>query len=213
MTIRRLRRHVLGIAGLAGGLALAMAAPAAAEVNIPEGGAISPDSVFVINFQVQGGCGDLATDTLEVTIPEEVSNPTPEAVPGWDVEFETEGDRIALVRWSGSEVPPGTFFELAMRVGFPDTPGATIAFPVVQRCGVEEEVSAPSVVLQQRFGPRNILELDETVEANSVAIADLEERDSELAARADEQEERLRSLEETIDALGDFGFPVVPEEE
>jgi uncharacterized protein YcnI len=75
------------LAGTLASLMVAGALPASA-VNIPEGGAVTPDSVFLFHFRVIEGCEGLPTDELEVTIPEGVTNPKPEAVAGWDVEIE-----------------------------------------------------------------------------------------------------------------------------
>ena len=136
--------------GLSAAMLIAFAAPVLGEnVNIPEGGAVTPGSVFVINFQVQAGCDGLPMDTLEVTIPEAVDNPLPEDVPGWTVESETapasDGtSRVSLVRWSGGLLEDGAFAEFGLRAGFPDEPGSTIEFPVVQRCGDEMLASVGS---------------------------------------------------------------------
>lgn len=175
----------------AGALAL-VAAPAAA-VNIPEGGAVTPDSVFVIHFQVQEGCDGAATDALEVTIPAQVSNPLPEAVPGWDVAVDTlddessdgDADALTIVRWTGGSLQDGAFAEFGLRARFPDEPGASIAFPVVQRCGLVERIwsgsdgdsPAPTVTLTERFGPRDLVELNDSVAALSSQV---EEMDAEL---------------------------------
>lgn len=175
----------------AGALAL-VAAPVAA-VNIPEGGAVTPDSVFVIHFQVQEGCDGAPTDALEVTIPAQISNPLPEAAPGWDVAVGTlddessDGDAepLTVVRWTGGSLQDGAFAEFGLRARFPDEPGASIAFPVVQRCGLVERTwsgsdgdsPAPTVTLTERFGPRDLVELSDSVAALSSQI---EEMDAEL---------------------------------
>ena len=54
-------------------------------VSIPEGGAVTPGSSFLFHLQVTSTCDGLPMDELEVTIPEGVTNPTPEVAPGWDV--------------------------------------------------------------------------------------------------------------------------------
>lgn len=79
---------------LAGGLASLMLAGSlpAAAVNIPEGGAVTPDSVFVFHLRVVEGCDGLPMDELEVTIPESVLNPKPESVAGWDTTLEIPGE-------------------------------------------------------------------------------------------------------------------------
>jgi len=167
-----LRRTIA--ATISAGMLIGLAAPVVA-VNIPEGGAVTPDSVQVINFQVQEGCDGMPVDTLEVTIPESVSNPTPEAVPGWTIETETadDGDTITLVRWTGGSMPDESFLEFGMRAGFPDEPDATIEFPVVKHCGTLLVDYAPTVTLQPRLGPRSLLELQEAVSALSAEVDEL----------------------------------------
>lgn len=82
------RRAIL--AGTLAGLMVAGTVPASA-VNIPEGGAVTPDSVFLFHLRVIEGCEGLPMDSLEVTIPEAVGNPTPAAVAGWDTTIEVPG--------------------------------------------------------------------------------------------------------------------------
>lgn len=224
--------NILTRGAVAAGLTGLLAAPAAA-VNIPEGGAVSADSVFVINFQVQEGCAGAPTDALAVTIPASIENPQPESVSGWEVTLETvpaegddaEGERT-VVRWSGGPLPDGTFKEFGLRARFPDEPGATIAFPVVQTCGSierawtddEGEMAAPTVTLNERFGPRDILELrDSMVQLRSdfdelreqlggVDAANLRSRVRDTEDAVQDVLERMDDVEERLDELaGDGG--------
>lgn len=207
------------VAGLSAAMLVAFAAPVLGQnVNIPEGGAVTPGSVFVLNFQVQEGCDGLPMDTLEVTIPEAVDNPLPEDVPGWTVESETvpaaDGtSRVSLVRWSGGPLEDGTFYEFGLRAGFPDEPDRTIEFPVVQRCGDEMRTSAPTVLLAPRFGPQDLIGLSDSVAAIRAKVEDLGSRlggvDPEnLRTRVSDDESaieeimgRLDTLAERLDAL------------
>ncbi len=216
-------------AAVLAGLAGLVAAPAAA-VNIPEGGAVTPDSVFVINFQVQEGCDGAPTDALEVTIPDSVESPLPESVSGWDVTVESmatgdDGGEQTVVRWSGGPLPDGTFKEFGLRAGFPDDPGAVIAFPVVQRCGDAElawiddsgQMAAPTVTLSERFGPRDIADLDASVaqlqeeskalteQIGSVDVANLRSRVSDTEDALKEVTDRLDGIEEQLGQLAGNG--------
>ena len=170
------------VAGLTAAMLITFAAPVlGGNVNIPEGGAVTPDSVFVINFQVQEGCDGLPMDALEVTIPEVVNNPVPEGVPGWTVETETvpasDGtSRVTLVRWSGGPMEDGTFYEFGLRAGFPDEPDSTIEFPVVQRCGDVMSTSAPTVVLTPRVDQQDLVALSDSVAAIRTQVEALESR-------------------------------------
>ena len=214
-TMTRPMPTILMRGAVAAGLAGLVAAPAAA-VNIPEGGAVTPDSVFVINFQVQEGCDGQPTDALAVTVPAAVQSPLPESVSGWDVTVEpVDGDGgETIVRWSGGPLPDGAFKEFGLRARFPDEPGGTIAFPVVQTCGTVErawtdedgEMAAPTVTLSERFGPRDIAALDDAV---AQLRSDIDELSSQLGgvdaanlrSRVSDAEEGLQTLLERIDGL------------
>jgi uncharacterized protein YcnI len=204
---------------VAAGLTGLIAAPAAA-VNIPEGGAVTADSVFVINFQVQEGCDGAPTDALTVTIPYSIQSPQPEWVSGWDLTVETvpaEGDgdgEQTVVRWSGGPLPSGTFKEFGLRARFPDEPGATIAFPVVQTCGSVErawvddggEMAAPTVTLNERFGPRDILDLRDGVGALRTEFDELREQlggvdAANLRSRVSDTEGSLEQIAERLEAV------------
>lgn len=217
----------------AGALAL-LAAPASA-VNIPEGGAVTPDSVFVIHFQVNESCDGAPTDGLEVTIPDVVSNPQPEEVSGWNVEVATldpaddpdAGDEASagptVVRWSGGVIEEGTFGEFGLRARFPDEPGVTIAFPVVQHCGLVERVftegddedPAPTVTLTERFGPRDIADLSDSVaqmqaqidalsaQVGNVDVPNLRSRVSDAEDAVQELETRIDDLDTRLNAVED----------
>ncbi len=222
-------------AAVLAGLAGLVAAPAAA-VNIPEGGAVTPDSVLVINFQVQEGCDGAPTDALEVTIPDSVQSPLPESVPGWDVTVEStasegDGGEQTVVRWSGGSLPDGTFQEFGLRARFPDDPGATIAFPVVQRCGDTAlawtddggDMAAPTVTLSERFGPRDIAELDDSVaqlqtqldelttQLGSVDATNLRSRVSDVEDGLKEVMDRLDGIDEQLGQLPGDGQPAPTE--
>lgn len=87
------------------------------DTSIPEGGAVTPDSVFVIHFQVREGCEGAATDTLEVAVPASVKNPTPEAIDGWDVAVtpaEPGTSVSTTVTWTGGPLEDGSFKEFGL---------------------------------------------------------------------------------------------------
>ena len=142
-----------------------LAAPVAANVNIPEGRAVEADSVSIIHLAVLHGCDGEATDRIEMHIPQSVRNVIPEAAPGWTIEVETVSgesaeasaspaavesadaalptgaaldDQIATVRWTGGSLPAGQYAEFGLRARFPAEEGAILAFPVVQTCGLTE---------------------------------------------------------------------------
>jgi uncharacterized protein YcnI len=193
------------IAGL-----LAAAAVPAQAVNIPEGNAVTPDSTSYITFRVFSACDGLPMDTLEVTIPEGVSNPIPEAVAGWSVEVlepmvpeDEEADEEAaedgvdeadeeempeptVVTWSGGSLADGNLANFGMRARFPDADAEVLEFPVIQRCGDVEVEHAPTVTLTQRYGQEAIAELDETVQALAVDVDQLRADVDQLRADVDQ---------------------------
>lgn len=206
-------------AGLSASMLMLLAVPAQG-VNIPEGGAVTSDSVFIIHFQVQEGCDGAATDTLEVSIPEAVVNPIPEAMPGWTVETETilmEGadeeaaPQVARVRWTGGPLEDGQFLEFGLWARFPDDPGATLEFPVIQRCGgverawtgVDEGMPAPTVTLAPRLGPRDLLDLTDSVAALEAEVQELQDRlgdvnPDNLRSRVSDNESAVEGIQASL---------------
>jgi len=226
------RPRLITAAALGAVMLMAFAAPAQG-VRIPEGGVVPSGSTFVIHFQVNEGCVGSPTDSLEVTIPEAVGNPIPEAVPGWVVETETvatdgqeDADaepRVSLVRWSGGPLEDGQLLEFGLRLRFPDDPGAILEFPVVQRCGPEleqawtgaddEEFPVPTVVLAERLSERDLIALNESLDAlvaevealrtqvGDVDAANLRSRVTESESATEEIVKRLDRLAERISVL------------
>lgn len=176
------RRAIL--ASVLGGLMVVAALPVHA-VNIPEGGAVTPGSTFLFHLRVTSTCDGLPMDELEVTLPEGVVNPKPEAVPGWDVDIEDpeemdeeaadteaveaedgDGEEEAepvVVRWSGGLLEDGYLLDFGIRARFPEE-GEVLEFPVVQRCGDVEVEYAPTVTLAKRYGQADIAELSASVD-------------------------------------------------
>lgn len=202
-------------------LASLLAVPAYA-VNIPEGGAVTPDSTYIIHFQVREVCDGAPMDTLEVTIPASVENPTPEAIEGWDVEVETpsmddgdaSGDALTIVRWTGGPLEAGAFLEFGLWARFPDEPNATLEFPVVQRCGTVErtwsgsdgETAAPTVKLTERVLQRDLEELtaslDEVVGQVDELSSQLGDVDvANLRSRVDDAEDSQAEMSGQLDEI------------
>jgi uncharacterized protein YcnI len=214
-------RHAIAT-GLGAGLLMLLSVPAQA-VNIPEGGAVTPDSVQVIHFLVREGCDGAPTDSLEVSIPESVENVTPEAVAGWQAgtdvtvvdgaEAEAE-PRVTTVRWTGGPLEDGQFLHFGLWARFPDDPGATLEFPVIQRCGeverawtgASDEMPAPTVTLADRIGPRGLLDLSESVSALEADVEELQTRlgdvdPDNLRSRVTDIESVLERFRDRLDGL------------
>ncbi|HSM32772.1 MAG TPA: hypothetical protein VK987_01635, partial [Anaerolineae bacterium] len=106
---------------------------------------------------------------------------------------------------------------------FPDEPGATIAFPVVQTCGTMErawtddgsEMAAPTVTLNERFGPRDILDLRDAVvqlrsevdglieQLGDVNVGNLRSRVSDTESGLTDIVDRLDALDEQLGQMAD----------
>ena len=148
--ITRLLRAVTGASLLA-----AMALPASAHVGIIDGDAVPGGGHgSVITLRIGHGCEGAATDSIEVRIPEGVTNVRPEWVPGWTIETESRAGsqasaapdvsaghdgatEVGIVRWSGGPVLDTQYADLRLMAVFPETPGV-LWFPVLQRCGDAE---------------------------------------------------------------------------
>jgi uncharacterized protein YcnI len=204
----RRRRTLLATCGLAA-VACLSPVPAQAIITIPEGGAITPDSVYIIHFQVRDACEGAAMDSLEVTVPASVENPVPEAVPGWDVVVEpgTADEGGTVVRWTGGPLEGGQFQEFGLWARFPDDPGGLLAFPAIQLCGSTEivwegtdgETPAPTVALAERVGQQDLQDLGDTVAELVTQVDELSERladvnPTNLRARVTDAENGLEQL-------------------
>jgi uncharacterized protein YcnI len=233
------RRAVL--AGSLASLLIAAALPAHA-VNIPEGGAVTPDSSSLFHLRVTSTCDGLPMDELEVTMPDSVRNPVPEAVPGWDVTIEPdpveadsvdegedtdEADEVepTVVRWSGGPLEDGRLLEFGIRARFPDEEGEVLTFPVIQRCGDVEVESAPTVTLAKRYGNNDIAEVDAEVDQLRADVdvlrADVDRLQEQvgdvnvvnLRKRVTDTEQAMEELDERVTALEGSGEEPTPEPE
>ena len=182
MTSTQAPRRVL-IAGALASLMAAAAVPAHA-VNIPEGNAVTPGSLTVFNLRVTATCDGLPMDELEVTLPEGVTNPRPEALAGWDVAVGTAGEldeemlladeadeadeeaaededavEPIVIRWSNGSLDDGLLLDFAVRARYPEEEDEVLEFPVVQRCGDVELEHLPTVKLTKRYGQSDFVEM------------------------------------------------------
>ena len=163
MDIHMTRRRLAGVASTTAFL-MAIAVPASAHIEIIDGGAVEGGGHGTqITLRVPHGCEGVATDTLEVKIPDGVTGVKPKLMPGWTIETEAdaapqdsaapqgsgapgaspaaeeepETGQVTLVRWTGGSLPDSQYADFQLMADFPETPG-TVTFPVVQRCGDTE---------------------------------------------------------------------------
>jgi uncharacterized protein YcnI len=125
---------------------VSLASPVAAHVVIepPE---VSANSYARLAFRVGHGCGTASTIAIEVALPEGITMARPMPKPGWEIAIETRAlarpvpGGHGLVRaapssiaWRGGPLPDAHYDEFVLMLRAPDQAGATLVFPVVQRC-------------------------------------------------------------------------------
>lgn len=206
------------IAGTLASLMVSAAVPAAANVNIPEGAAVTPDSVFLFHLRVTSTCDGLPMDELEVSVPESVVNPLPVSMADWDTNIDVpeEADGPTVIRWADGELEDGHLLDFGIRARFPADPDAVIEFPVVMRCGDLEQEFAPTIRLALRYGQAEISALADSVDQlraevdtlrtdvdsiqnqiGAVNVTGLRDRVVVLEDEVVELDERLTVVEET----------------
>lgn len=136
------RAALLGGAALTAASAITMASAHVGTVP----GSVEAGTSATVGFRIGHGCEGSPTNTVRMQIPEGVVAVTPEAMPGWDIEtvlgpvepYEAHGATIAEdvteITWAGGSLPDDQFAVLTIRATFPDAPGETLYFPVVQEC-------------------------------------------------------------------------------
>jgi uncharacterized protein YcnI len=145
MVIRTGRIVALGAVATIG-----LPASVAAFATIPQ------DEVFAregrrerVDIRIQEGCDSVATDRVEVEIPEGVVAVVPQAVPGWTASIEMvetdpyelfgqrRTERVSRVTWTGGPLAPDAFQDFGLSAVFTQ-PTDELIIPVVQACGLEE---------------------------------------------------------------------------
>lgn len=160
----------LTAAGVAGGVALALAAvPLAASAHVtvtPSGTAAG--SYTVLTFAFSHGCEGSPTTALTIDIPESIASVAPTLNPNYTIEKVADGDRTAQVVYTAiTPVQDGYRDTIELSLQLPeDAAGETLAFPVLQTCEVgetnwnqvaeegeeEPESPAPAIVVTEATG-------------------------------------------------------------
>ena len=119
---------------------------------------VSPDSTeagesTLLTFETSHGCSGSPTTAVTVTLPEQITDATPTAHPGWTISKVTEdfeeprvldngtsiGSRTSQVVFTAVEpLPDGVRDTFQLSVRLPDAAGETLAFPVLQSCSEGE---------------------------------------------------------------------------
>src|SRR5690606_9276508 len=106
-----------------------------------------PGSYAKLTFRVPHGCEGEATTGITVLIPDGVLSVKPQVNPGWEISIRKKKlkkpvrlhgkavlEGVSEVSWSGGPLPDEHMDEFGVGMKLPETPGALIAFPVIQRC-------------------------------------------------------------------------------
>jgi len=148
MPSRRTLARLGATAGAAGLLTLSAAAPAAAHVTITPSDTAA-GAYTVLTFSVPHGCDGSPTTRITIQVPEEVVSVTPTRNAFYGVEKKMERlddpvedahgntvtERVGQVVYTSKlPLPDGYRDTLELSLQLPDTPGETLAFPVIQKC-------------------------------------------------------------------------------
>lgn len=155
MTMTRSRRTIGALTGAA--LLLGIALPASAHVEIIDGAAVVGGGWGTqVTIRVPHGCDGADTTSLEVQIPDGVTDVKPKWMAGWTIETDPratagaseapdasmapggeEGapaSEVGVVRWTGGPLPDSQYLDFQISAVFPAEPG-TVYLPAVQHCG------------------------------------------------------------------------------
>ena len=148
MHVPRTPARLGAAAGAVGLLTLGLAPPASAHVTVTPSDTAAGASA-VLTFSTSHGCEGSPTTGITIQVPEEILSVSPTRNPQWEVEKSIEQlaepiedahgnsvtERVAEVTYRAVEPLPDGYrdtFELSLTL--PDTPGETLAFPVIQTC-------------------------------------------------------------------------------
>lgn len=122
------------LSGLAAAVLVTLGSvPASAHVTITPS-TTAAGATAVLRVEVPHGCAGSATTAMSVRLPEGVADVTARDADGWTVD--RSGDALT---WTADEpLPDGEHAAVELSVRLPDDPGATLVFPVVQRCEAGE---------------------------------------------------------------------------
>lgn len=148
MSHRRTLARLLAGGTVAGAAVLGLAGPAAAHVTITPS-ETAAGAYTVLTFSNGHGCDGSPTTALTISIPEGINAVTPTRHPFYRVEVRTEAlaspitdahgnqitERDAVVVYTARKpLPDGQRDAVEVSLQLPDTPGETLAFPVIQTC-------------------------------------------------------------------------------
>lgn len=219
MHVPRTLARLGATAGAAGLLTLGLAPPGSAHVTVTPSDTAAGASA-VLTFSTSHGCEGSPTTGITIQVPQEILSVSPTRNPQWEVEKSIEQldepvedahgnsvtERVAAVTYRAVEPLPDGYrdtFELSLTL--PETPGETLAFPVIQTCEKGEnpwtEVPAEGQDPEQLEFPAPTVTITEpTGEDPHGADATVSESDAATEPEAD--------ADDGSDALGIVGLVV-----
>ncbi|MDK1361490.1 YcnI family protein [Arthrobacter sp. zg-Y1219] len=142
----------LTAAGATAALMAAGIGAASAHVHVHPDSTEAGESAL-LTFETSHGCKGSPTTAITVTLPDQITDATPTAHPGWKISKVTEdfaeprvldngtsiGSRTSQVVFTAIEpLPDGVRDTFQLTVKLPDAAGETLAFPVLQSCAEGE---------------------------------------------------------------------------
>ena len=135
------------LAFLLAALTAASTTPAFAHVGLEPSQAVA-DTTIALGFRIGHGCGTSPTTAVKVRIPAGVTAVRPQPKPGWTLSLVTAPGTVAPgaaadqapapvvteVHWTGGKLANEFYDTFFLRMRVPNTPNATVYFPVVQEC-------------------------------------------------------------------------------
>ena len=122
------------LSGLAAaGLVVLATVPASAHVTITPS-TTAAGATAELRVEIPHGCAESATTAITIRMPEEVTEVSATGTDRWAVDQAAD----ALTYSTDTPLPDGEHAEVEFSVRLPDEAGATLVFPVVQRCEVGE---------------------------------------------------------------------------
>lgn len=126
------RRRLLILPLIVGGSLVWAAGRADAHID-PEPSEAQPGSRVSVGFTVEHGCAGSPTVQLAMRLPDGVTEPAPEPLPGWTGTVDAN-----VITFDGGPLPADQALTFRVSMTLPPTPDVTIYFPFVQRCETGE---------------------------------------------------------------------------
>jgi uncharacterized protein YcnI len=122
-----------------GGVLLALSSSPAAAHTESDLVAVAAGSQATVTLRPTHGCD--GSPTIEVAIRAPVPGATAGEVAGWTATATPDGNGRTVLMWTGGSLPATTDGAFPVAFVVPETPGALLTFPAVQRCANGAELA------------------------------------------------------------------------